>query len=149
MSEVIVAKRVTLATSWLGVCVAIAIADDELGIGGIVHAMLPNSRLDPRRAGARPGTFVDTGIARLVEDLLAQGALRGRLTAWLAGAAKISIDPGALKVGEQNLQAAEIALADAKVPVLATAVGGRESRAMRLEVGQRCVVLGRGGEVVL
>jgi chemotaxis protein CheD len=150
IAELVVGRRVAIATSWLGVCVAIAIADDQVGVGGVVHAMLPSSRIDRRRAAARPATFVDTAVAELVREVVALGAAPGRLTAWLAGGANVAVDPGALKVGDLNVDAAREALQVARVPLLATALGGSGSRALRLEIGRRCVVLGgRGEEVVL
>src|SRR5512141_1777316 len=56
----------------LGSTAALAVYDPGSKTGGMLHWMLPDSSIDPRRTGVRPDLFADTGIPRLLE--LVQGA---------------------------------------------------------------------------
>ena len=56
-----------LCTFPLGACLGIAVYDPVVKVGGLLHSMLPDSSIDPKRAAARPGMFLDTGLALLLE----------------------------------------------------------------------------------
>ncbi len=69
----------------LGSAVAVTVHDPVARVGGILHAILPTSALDPHDARHHPGRFVDTGIPALFHALYALGAVRRRLVVKLAG----------------------------------------------------------------
>lgn len=54
-----------LVTYSLGSCIAVAIYDPLVRVGGMLHFMLPDSELDPEKAQNNPFMFADTGIPSL------------------------------------------------------------------------------------
>ncbi len=69
MADLMVSQdpNLILCTFPLGACLGIAIYDPVVKVGGLLHSMLPDSSIDPKRAAARPGLFLDTGLALLLE----------------------------------------------------------------------------------
>ena len=63
-----------LTTYALGSCIAVAIYDPVAGVGGLLHFMLPESSLNPDRAGQNPFVFADTGIPMLFHAAYGIGA---------------------------------------------------------------------------
>ncbi|HEY1107226.1 MAG TPA: chemotaxis protein CheD, partial [Opitutaceae bacterium] len=62
-------QSITLSTYALGSCVAVVAYDPVVRAGGLLHAMLPQSKLSPDKARAQPAMFVDTGMAALLRAL--------------------------------------------------------------------------------
>lgn len=129
----------TLVTSGLGSCVGIALVDADAGVAGLAHAMLPS--VGDREPAAtdggenRPvGKYVDTAVPGLLDEMADRGAVASRVEARLAGGSAMfdfsSSDSG---VGERNVAAAEAALDDRDIPVVATDVGGDYGRSLTLD----------------
>jgi chemotaxis protein CheD len=119
----------------LGSCIGLSVYDPAACVGGLLHYMLPDSTIDPTRGQANPYMFADTGIPRLIELVCAQGASKRRLVAHAAGGASI-IDPNnVFDIGKRNHQALRKILWKAGVLLSGEAVGGGNSRTVRLEIG--------------
>jgi len=115
-----------LVTSGLGSCVAVAVHDPEEGVGGLLHAMLPEAD----GLVENPAKYVDSGLDEMLSAMMRLGASPERLTAKLAGGSAmldLSIGDG---VGARNVAAAERALADADVDLLASETGGDSGRSV-------------------
>ena len=98
-------ESVTLAAYGLGSGVGVAIYDPVARVGGLLHAMLPDSSVDQARAAAHPGMFVDTGVSALFRAAYQLGADKHRVIIAVAGGAQI-LDPGAaFDLGGQNAAA--------------------------------------------
>jgi chemotaxis protein CheD len=115
-----------LVTSGLGSCVAVAVCDVDAGVGGLLHAMLPEADgpVD------KPAKYVDSGLDEMLSAMVRLGASPEGLTAKLAGGSAmldLSIGDG---VGARNVAAAERALADASVDLLASETGGDSGRSV-------------------
>lgn len=91
-----------LITYSLGSCVGLSLHDPVAGIGGLIHCMLPLSKLAPVRADANPLMFVDTGVSALLQAVFNMGATRKNLVAKLAGAAQMLDERGIFRIGERN-----------------------------------------------
>ena len=70
-----------LATYALGSCIAVAIHDPVAAVAGLLHFMLPESSLNPDKAGQNPFMFADTGIPLLFHAAYGLGAEKRRLRA--------------------------------------------------------------------
>ncbi|WP_370571988.1 chemotaxis protein CheD [Methanomethylovorans sp.] len=122
-----------LTTLGLGSCVGIALYDPVTKIGGLIHIMLPtieNARFTDNRT-----KFADSGIPFLVEEMIRVGASRRRMVAKIAGGAKMfsfSSDVN-LNIGERNIQATKVVLAEMKVPIIAEDVGKNYGRTVVLD----------------
>lgn len=122
-----------LFTVGLGSCVAIALYDPRVRIGGLAHAMLPSP--DTGRRDAPPGRFATTAVASLIDMMEARGAERTRLRARLAGGASMFrdiLDREGLKLGRRNVDAARDALSGAGVSVESEDVLGTYGRSVFL-----------------
>ena len=134
-----------LATYALGSCIGLALHDPASGLGGILHFMLPDSALDPSRARERPFMFADTGIRIFVAELCARGASPRRLAAHAAGGARIMDQNGEFAIGERNCLALRRILWKQGILLRGVAIGGAQSRTMRLEIGSGRVWIDEAG----
>ncbi len=113
-----------VTTLGLGSCVGIAIRDPILKIGGLAHAMLPDSTRIKNNTNTYK--FVDTGIDELVAELVKQGASKSRLVAKIAGGAQMFTfqnKSDMVRVGEQNVAASKKKLQELGIPLLAEDTG--------------------------
>ena len=119
----------------LGSCVAICFYDPAVGVGGMLHALLP-SLPNGRQDLENPAKFVDRGVPLLVEALQEFNAKPNRLVTQLCGGAQLLIIPGedGLSIGERNVQAAEEALRAAGFRIQARATGGNSGRTVRFYI---------------
>ena len=123
-----------LTTYALGSCIGIAIYDPQARVGGLVHCMLPDSTIDPRKAQANPGMFVDTGMAALLRSACQMRADRRRLRVFLAGGARIMDDQNLFNIGGRNLEAFAECLRRESLQVTAQQVGGQVNRTIGLSI---------------
>lgn len=137
IGEVKVARNEgVLFTIGLGSCVAIALYDPDVRVGGLAHAMLPRP-LRTRRP-APPGRFATTAVPELIEQMIAQGAEASRITARIAGGASMFatlLPEYGLRLGQRNIDAVREALEDAGVPLEGEEVGGEHGRSVFLDMG--------------
>jgi chemotaxis protein CheD len=134
-----------LATYALGSCIGLTVYDPEAAVGGLLHYMLPDSRIDLARSRENPYMFADTGIPKLLEQVCGQGASKRRLIAHAAGGASI-MDPEAIfDIGQRNYLALRKILWKAGILLAGEAVGGAKARTVRLEIGSGRVWLQENG----
>jgi chemotaxis protein CheD len=136
-----------IITHALGSCLGIAVHDATMQIGGLVHVMLPTSTLNPDKARANPCMFVDTGIPALVQQMLANGAAKNRLTVKVAGGAAIQGNNGdRFGIGRRNCVMLRKTLWQHGLLLDAEDVGGETPRTMCLEIGTGRVWLSWAGQ---
>ncbi|MBL8217681.1 MAG: chemotaxis protein CheD [Bryobacterales bacterium] len=124
-----------LVTYALGSCVAIAIHDPVVQVGGLLHFMLPESKGFAGEGTAAPFKYADTGIPMLFHEAYRLGAEKSRMVVCVAGGAQVLDDAGVFNIGRRNLVAMRKILWRAGVMIKSEAVGGAVSRTVRLEVG--------------
>src|SRR5580704_4222007 len=134
----------SLITYALGSCIAVAIHDPVSQVGGLLHFMLPESSLDPNKAEKNPFLFADTGVPLLFHKAYSQGAEKSRLVVCIAGGAQVINDAAVFNIGKRNCLAVRKVLWRAGVMIRSEAVGGSESRTVRLEVGSGKFMLRTG-----
>lgn len=123
-----------LVTYSLGSCVGIAIYDPIAKVGGLLHAMLPDSTINPDRAIARPFMFVDTGLPAMFHAVYALGGAKTRMVIKFCGGAQFLDEKKIFKIGERNIEATIAMLARNGVRIAASETGGHESRTVRLDL---------------
>lgn len=124
----------TLVTYSLGSCVGLALIDPVAGIGGLLHAMMPVSSMDPVRAAENPGMFADTGAMALLKSVFDRGATRANLVAKVVGAATQVDQHGLFRIGERNLMVIRRVLWKNDILIAAEDCGGAVSRTLMLEM---------------
>ena len=121
-----------LVTHSLGSCIGLSLYDPEIRVGGMVHCMMPVSKLDPVKAAANPLMFTDTGVTALLKSVFDRGANRRRLIVTVAGAASLLDDKGFFKIGEKNYAILRKILWKNDILISQEDVGGNIVRTMYL-----------------
>ena len=136
----------SIVTHALGSCVAVCIWDATAGIGGLLHFLLPDSKINPERALQQPGTFADTGIPLLFQRAYARGLEKARSRVCLVGGAEVAglAGAGSFNVGKRNLLAARQLLWRNGVLIQAEAAGGTTPRNVTLQVSDGRVEVSTG-----
>jgi chemotaxis protein CheD len=125
-----------IVTHALGSCLGLAVHDTVANVGGILHAMLPQSQINPEKAKANPFMFVDTGVPEFFRCLYSAGAKRERLTIKVAGGAAMQrTGQDRFNIGERNLLMLRKLLWKNNLLIAAQDVGGDIARTLYLEVG--------------
>jgi chemotaxis protein CheD len=121
-----------IVTYSLGSCVGLSLYDPVARVGGLVHCMLPLSKMDPERAKRQPCMFTDTGVSALLGAVFELGADRKRLVAKVAGAGSLLDERGLFKIGERNHTVLRKLLWKNNILIAAEDVGGERPRTMYL-----------------
>lgn len=147
ISEMKVSKNAgdTLVTYSLGSCIGVTLYDPDACVGGMIHCMLPLSRLDPAKAKQNPQMFTDTGIPALIQSILDNGGTRKRMIAKVAGAASPLNDNGMFKIGERNYTVLRKVLWKNEILIAAEDVGGTIARTMTLAISSGRTTIRSGG----
>ncbi|MEI6245872.1 MAG: chemotaxis protein CheD [Acidobacteriota bacterium] len=123
-----------IVTHALGSCVAVCLWDPVAGVAGLLHILLPDSRINLERAAQQPGAFADTGIPILFHAAYQQGAVKARCQVQLIGGAEVTIT-GGQAIGKRNVLAARAMLWRNGVKVEREVTGGSQARSVWLSAG--------------
>ena len=119
----------TLVTYALGSCVGICLYDSRIKIAGMAHIVLPDE--SSATVKSNPYKFAGSGISALVMEMQRHGADKRRLTAKIAGGAKMfSTGRSAWDIGEKNAAAVRQALHAAGIRILAEDTGANYGRTL-------------------
>lgn len=131
----------TLITYSLGSCIGVAIYDPFVKVGGLLHFMLPDSRIDPQKALKNPWTFADTGIPSLFKEAYMLGAGKQRIKVKVAGGSQIMDNCGFFNIGKKNYIAIKNIFRANGILVSAEDVGGSGNRTLSIELSSGKVFL--------
>jgi len=136
-----------LITYSLGSCVGLSLYDPVARVGGLIHCMLPLSKIDAERAKTVPCMFTDTGVPLLIQEILNMGAQKSRLVAKLAGAAKLLDDSNTFRIGDRNVVVLRKVLWKNNILISAEETGGSIARTMLLYIDSgRTTIKSKGVE---
>lgn len=122
-----------IMTPALGSCVGVALWDPVARRGGLAHVMLPAPTTDANRSHV--GRYADLAVPELVRRMRAQGSLKSRLVAKIAGGATMfRVDSPAEAIGPRNVAAVKRQLALMSIPLLAEDTGEAHARTVELVV---------------
>ncbi len=110
----------------LGSCVAVILYDPGYKTGGIVHVLLPKAPT-PCDAAEK---YADTGTAKLIHEILLNGANKERLVAKLVGGAQMfkNLNISLADIGRQNSLQARKVLREHSIKVVAEDLEGDRGR---------------------
>lgn len=139
----------TVMTFALGSCIAVCLWDPYIGAGGLLHFLLPDSRINPTRAKEQPSAFADTGIPLFFQSAYALGCSKQRCIVHLIGGADVTGvgASGSFNIGKRNILAAKSLLWRNGVLIKGEAVGAREARTVALSVGDGRISIKSGRNV--
>lgn len=129
----------------LGSCIGLTLFDTEKRIGGLVHCMLPLSKIDAAKASANPFMFIDSGVTTFLQALFDLGAQRKTLVAKVAGGAQIMDEKGMFNIGERNNTVVRKMLWKNNILISGEDVGGSAPRTMSLDLATGKTLLKAGG----
>lgn len=136
----------TLITYALGSCIGVTIFDPVARVGGMLHFMLPNSKISDGKAERSPAMFADTGVPLLFRQAYALGASKENLIVCAAGGAEILDDDGHFKVGSRNRTILRKIFWKNGILLSADDTGGSISRTLSLSVATGEVVVRHKGK---
>jgi len=122
-----------LTTLGLGSCVGICLYDSSTKISGLVHVMLPSS--EQIKNNSNTAKFADTGIVKLMEDMLKMGAKRSRIVSKIAGGSQMfnfNDTSDIMRIGTRNVAATKETLRMLNIPLIAEDTGGNYGRTIEL-----------------
>jgi len=134
-----------LVTHALGSCLGLVVFDPVAKVGGLLHAMLSLSSINPQKANANPAMFVDTGVPLLFHTLYERGAFKGRLVVKAAGCGSPMGKNEVFKIGERNYTVLKKLLWKNNILLEAEDVGGTSSRTIHFDISSGEVTLSIGG----
>jgi chemotaxis protein CheD len=143
--EVLVSKAaadVLTTSAPVGSCVAVCLWDPTSGVGGLLHFLWPDSKLNPDQAENTPACFADTGVRLLFEQAGLMGADKGRCRVRLVGGAEIPDRAEADRWAKRNLLAVRSVLWRNGVFLEGEEVGGTKARRATLTVSNGEVLVG-------
>lgn len=130
-----------LITFALGSCIGICLYDPGLKLAAMIHIMLP---LNMEAGRKNPMKYADTGIRDTIKMMEGQGAMRSRITAKIAGGAKmfeISGSGSLGNIGQRNIESVHLVLKREGIRLLKEDVGGTVARTLSFNAatGQGCI----------
>jgi chemotaxis protein CheD len=135
-----------LITYSLGSCIGVVVYDPVAKVGGLLHAMLPESNASEARSEKRPYMYVDTGLPALFHAVYALGGVRSRLEVKMAGGAEMLNDNKIFNIGPRNVEKAHAILSRNGVRLHAVDTGGKDVRTLKLELSSGILTLSVTGK---
>jgi chemotaxis protein CheD len=124
-----------VVTHALGSCIGVAIYDPVACVGGILHFMLADSRINPERAAENPWVFADTALPLFFEKAYKIGAVKSRLIIKVAGASQILDENGLFAIGKRNHTMLRKWFWEQGLLIKNEHIGGSSCRTLYLEMG--------------
>lgn len=123
-----------LVTHALGSCLGLMVYDPVSCVGGLLHAMLPLSKINPEKAKLNPYMFVDTGVPSLFKKIYTIGGEKSRLVVKAAGCGKPLGNNEMFKIGERNYTVLKKLLWKNNVILESEDIGGTASRTVHFDL---------------
>ena len=131
----------TIITYALGSCIGIALYDPMIKLGALVHIMLP----ERVNSDANIFKYADTGVRETLRKLYAYGAVKHRLTAKIAGGAKMFDMKGKSSamgnIGERNAQMVKRVLMQEVIRIVKEDTGANYARTMSIDLASGMVLV--------
>ena len=121
-----------ISTYALGSCIGLIAFDPTTYVGGILHFMLPDSKLSADKARNRPSMFCDTGCKAFFSEVEGLGARLSNLKIMITGGAAVIQKSDFFKIGTRNEEAIRAYLEKIGLKIHAEHIGGLNNRTVHL-----------------
>ena len=135
-----------IITYSLGSCIGLVIWDPKVHVGGLLHYMLPESKLDKERAQKKPFMFGDTGIPSLFRAAYELGAVKNRLIVKAVGGSQLLDSSGVFNIGKRNYAIMRKLFEKNNITIAREDIGGTVNRTISLDVKTGRVLLKVSGK---
>lgn len=130
-----------LITYALGSCIGVCLYDPMVKLAALLHIMLP---LNMETGRKNPLKYADSGIRETLRAMEARGASRTRITAKIAGGAKmfeVTGNGGLGNIGQRNIESVHMTLRREGIRLLAEDTGGTVARTLSFDpaTGMGCI----------
>ncbi len=135
-----------ITTIGLGSCVGVVLYDEQKKIAGLLHVMLPDSKMI--RDNQKKAKFADTGLELLINELNLIGVRTNALKAKIAGGAQMfefSSKSQLGSIGKQNIEAVKRILSENKIPIVSEDVGNNYGRTITFDTNDCTLVVKLAG----
>lgn len=124
-----------IVTYALGSCLGLVIYDPVAKVGGMLHAMLPDSSIHRKKEEPlNPHKFVNTGIPMLFKEAYKLGAQKKKIKIKMTGCSNILDDSNFFNIGKRNYAAARKLLWKNNVIIDAEHCDNSKSVTLTLEI---------------
>lgn len=133
----------------LGSCLGISMIDPVTRVSALLHAVLPAAANGMPPGDATSHKYVDSGIEKLLEAVLKEGANKSRLIVRIVGGANMLVSPGltnSFDIGTRNMETARRTLQRLNMKIAAEEVGGHTGRTVHVYVADSRVTVRVIGE---
>ncbi|RLB90614.1 MAG: chemotaxis protein CheD [Deltaproteobacteria bacterium] len=138
-----------LITYALGSCIAVVVYDPMVKVGGLLHFMLPDSKLHSNKAGATSGMFADTGIPLLFKSCYGLGAEKKHMIVKVAGGASILDNSNYFRIGQKNITALRKIFWKNNMLIDNEDTGGTHNRTVSLDISTGKVIVKNPSRILL
>ena len=135
-----------IVTHALGSCLGLVVYDPVQKIGGLLHAMLPLSKINPAKAEVNPYMFVDTGVPALFKALYEIGGQKSRMIIKAAGCGNPLGKDEMFKIGERNYTVLKKLLWKNNILLEKEDIGGTASRTLHFDIDTGQTVIASNGK---
>jgi chemotaxis protein CheD len=140
----------TLITYSLGSSLGVLIYDPVARVAGLLHSILPISKMDSQKAIRFPFVFVDTGVNLLFREAVKLGAEKKRLLVTAVGCSSLMDEKVFFQIGERNITVLRKFLWKNNILIDKHDIGGVSSKTVKISVTDgNITVKTRGLERVL
>jgi len=126
-------SSVILSTYALGSCVGVIAYAHRLHTAGLLHAMLPSMSTNPNRKKT-PLMFVDTGMPKMIKELVGFGALKAQIKIALIGGASINGGNDFFEIGSNNVIAVKAFCKTNHLKIAYEDSGGKVNRTVHFQM---------------
>ena len=124
----------TLITYSLGSSLGVLIYDPVARVAGLLHSMLPISKMDSQKAIRFPSVFVDTGVNLLFREAAKLGAEKKRLLVTAVGCSSLLDEKVFFQIGERNITVLRKFLWKNNILIDKHDIGGVSSKTVKISV---------------
>ena len=140
----------TIVTHALGSCLGLMIYDPVVKVGGLLHAMLPSSKINLDKAKKNPHMFVDIGVPALFGEVFALGGKKNRLIIKAAGCGQPLGNEELFRIGSRNFTVLKQLLWKNNLMLASSSVGGGISRTVKFDITSgKIIICSQGTEAPL
>lgn len=150
MAEMQVTKdpEVTLIAYSLSSCIGVTLYDPVIGLGGLLHFMLPDSQIDVQKAKKNPWMFADTALPLFLAEAHKLGAEKKRLQVKIAGGSQMMEESSFFNVGARNYMTLRKLLLANEISVDGEDIGGSLNRTLSIDLSSGTVRVRFSGDGV-
>jgi len=135
-----------LATYSLGSCIGVCLYCSANQVGGMLHYLLPDSSMNPKRAQENPFLYADTGMKVLLEALAEKGIKKNQIKVTVAGGAqRLKVTAEGFDIGKRNYLAIRKILWKNGMFINSEDVGGDRPRTLYMGIADGSVIIKSDG----